>query len=127
MLLFVLESIGTQELVLIAIAALVLFGPRKLPELGRMLGKSLAEFRRASDDFKRTWQQEVEIEEAERQREKPESTAETETVDSSAVTSEPAPPPLVAKPAGSIVARGVSHETEDEPVTTLAGKSSERI
>lgn len=66
--LLVFESIGTPELVLIVIAALVLFGPRKLPELGRMLGKSLAEFRRASEDFKRTWQMEVELEEAEKRR-----------------------------------------------------------
>lgn len=63
-LLLILESIGTQELILIAIAALVLFGPRKLPEIGRTLGKYLAEFRRVSDEFKNTWQTEVELEEA---------------------------------------------------------------
>lgn len=63
-LLLVLESIGTQELILIAIAALVLFGPRRLPEIGRTLGKYLADFRRVSDEFKNTWQSEVELEEA---------------------------------------------------------------
>ena len=68
--LFVLESIGTQELILIAIAALVLFGPRKLPEIGRTLGKYLADFRRVSDEFKNTWQTEVELEEATERRRK---------------------------------------------------------
>ncbi|GAC1403725.1 MAG: hypothetical protein NVSMB56_18550 [Pyrinomonadaceae bacterium] len=60
-----LESIGTSELLFIAVAALVLFGPRKLPELARTIGRSLNDFRRASDDFKRTWQREVETERAE--------------------------------------------------------------
>jgi TatA/E family protein of Tat protein translocase len=54
-----LESIGTTELLLILVVALVVVGPRKLPELGRSLGRSLGEFKRASDDFKRTWETEV--------------------------------------------------------------------
>jgi Sec-independent protein translocase protein TatA len=44
--------------------ALIFFGPRKLPQLSRSLGKSLAEFRRASEDFKRTWEREVTLESA---------------------------------------------------------------
>ncbi len=44
--------------------ALVFFGPRKLPQLSRSLGKSVAEFRRASEDFKRTWEREVNLEES---------------------------------------------------------------
>jgi TatA/E family protein of Tat protein translocase len=59
--LLVFEFLGTTELMMIALVALVIFGPRKLPEIGRMLGKSLAEFKRASDDFKRTWEYEVEL------------------------------------------------------------------
>jgi TatA/E family protein of Tat protein translocase len=53
--------LGTTELLVIAVVALILFGPRKLPEIGRSLGKGIAEFKRASDDFKRTWEYEVEI------------------------------------------------------------------
>jgi sec-independent protein translocase protein TatB len=45
--------------------ALVFFGPRKLPQLSRTLGKNLAEFRRASEDFKRTWEREVALEDFE--------------------------------------------------------------
>lgn len=59
MFLFIFEGLGTSELILILIVALVLFGPRKLPQLSRSLGKSLANFKRASEDFKETWEKEV--------------------------------------------------------------------
>jgi TatA/E family protein of Tat protein translocase len=61
--LFILESLGSTELVFILIMALVFFGPRKLPQISRSLGKNLAEFRRASEEFKRTWDREVSLEE----------------------------------------------------------------
>jgi sec-independent protein translocase protein TatB len=61
-LLLILESLGSTELLFILIMALVFFGPRKLPQISRSLGRSLAEFRRASDDFKRTWEREVALE-----------------------------------------------------------------
>lgn len=60
--LLILESFGTSELLLILVVALIFFGPRKLPQLSRQIGKSLAEFKRASDDFKRTWEREVALE-----------------------------------------------------------------
>ena len=47
-------------------AALIFFGPRRLPQLSRQIGKSLAEFRRASEDFKRTWEREVNLENMEK-------------------------------------------------------------
>ena len=59
MFLFIFEGLGTSELILILVVALVLFGPRKLPQLSRSLGKSLANFKRASEDFKQTWEKEV--------------------------------------------------------------------
>lgn len=62
MYLLVFEFLGTNELLLILVAALILFGPRKLPQLSRTLGKNLAEFKRASEDFKRTWEREVDLE-----------------------------------------------------------------
>jgi TatA/E family protein of Tat protein translocase len=52
--------IGMPELVLIFLVALLVFGPRKLPELGKSLGRGLAEFKRASDDLKRTIEDEIE-------------------------------------------------------------------
>lgn len=63
MVLLILESLGSTELLFILAMALVFFGPRKLPQLSRTLGKSMAEFRRASEDFKRTWDREVSLEE----------------------------------------------------------------
>ena len=64
MFLFILDSLGSTELFFILLMALVFFGPRKLPQLSRSLGKNLAEFRKASEDFKRTWEREVAFEEA---------------------------------------------------------------
>ena len=55
-------SLGMPEILIILVIALIVFGPRKLPELGKTLGKSLAQFRRASEDFKRQWEDEVTIE-----------------------------------------------------------------
>ncbi len=63
MFLLILDSVGNSELLLILAAALIFFGPRRLPQLSRQLGKSLHEFRRASEDFKRTWEREVNLEE----------------------------------------------------------------
>jgi sec-independent protein translocase protein TatB len=60
----ILESLGSTELLFILVMALVFFGPRKLPQLSRTLGKNVAEFRRASEEFKRTWEREVTLEES---------------------------------------------------------------
>jgi TatA/E family protein of Tat protein translocase len=56
-------SIGMPELIIIFVIALIIFGPRKLPELGRSLGKSLAEFKRASNELKSTLEEEIRFEE----------------------------------------------------------------
>jgi sec-independent protein translocase protein TatA len=55
-------SIGMPELIIIFVIALIIFGPRKLPELGRSLGKSLAEFKRASNELKSTLEEEIRLE-----------------------------------------------------------------
>jgi TatA/E family protein of Tat protein translocase len=56
-------SIGMPELIIIFVIALIIFGPRKLPELGRSLGKSLAEFKKASNELRSTLEEEIRIEE----------------------------------------------------------------
>ena len=56
-------SIGMPELIIIFVIALIIFGPRKLPELGRSLGKSIAEFKRASNELKSTLEEEIRLEE----------------------------------------------------------------
>jgi TatA/E family protein of Tat protein translocase len=55
-------GLGFTELFFIFVLALIIFGPRKLPELGKTLGEALGQFKRASEDFKRSWEQEVELE-----------------------------------------------------------------
>jgi sec-independent protein translocase protein TatA len=89
-------SIGMPELIIIFVIALIIFGPRKLPELGRSLGKSLAEFKKASNELRSTLEEEIRIEEQKEQ---------------VAKQAEPAKQPeAAAKPAAP------SEATHDEPV-----------
>jgi Tat protein translocase TatB subunit len=87
-------TLGAQEIFLILVVALIVFGPRKLPEIGKSVGKMLAEFRKASNDFKRTIEDEVE---AERLRDldasrNPAPPPPAATEDPRVVIEEPAPP-----------------------------------
>ena len=56
-------SIGMPELIIILVIALIIFGPRKLPELGKSLGKSINEFKKASTELQNTLEQEIKLEE----------------------------------------------------------------
>jgi sec-independent protein translocase protein TatA len=105
--LLVFEFLGTTELMVIAVVALILFGPRKLPEIGRSVGRSLAEFKRASDDFKRTWEYEVEIDQR-----RPASEDATHTLPT------PASSDTAALPAAEDAAD--SHPRPDEFAPTVA-------
>jgi len=58
-------SVGMPELIIILVVALIVFGPKKLPELGKSLGKGLAEFRKASNELRSTIEHEVRNVEAE--------------------------------------------------------------
>jgi len=58
-----LGSIGMPELIIIFVIALIIFGPRKLPELGKSLVKSIAEFKKASNELRNTLEEEIRIEE----------------------------------------------------------------
>ncbi len=97
-------SIGMPELIIIFVIALVIFGPRKLPELGRSLGKSLAEFKRASNELKSTLEEEIRVEETQR--------AETQRVEASkAATAGPAavPPGTVENGAEEVLPPAQHH------------------
>ena len=55
-------SLGMPEIIAIFVVALIVFGPRKLPEIGKTIGKGLAEFKKASNELKQTWEEEVGLE-----------------------------------------------------------------
>jgi sec-independent protein translocase protein TatB len=132
----ILETLSSTELLFILVIALIFFGPRKLPQLARSMGKGLAEFRKASDDFKRTWEREVAMEAAKLDVESenailpaPEPLDAAETYSEEARTAEPlvapANPELFPEPANPdlVVARGAVPEPvaqTAEPLTAPA-------
>src|SRR5919198_5115554 len=86
-------SIGMPELIIIFVIALVIFGPRKLPELGRSLGKSLAEFKKASNELRNTLEEEIRIEEQKEAASKSTANTSSSTTSGNVVHQvEPAPP-----------------------------------
>jgi TatA/E family protein of Tat protein translocase len=99
-------TLGGPELLLILVIALIVFGPRKLPEIGKSLGKMMVEFRRASNDFKRTIEDEVEADKMRAALEPP----------------RPEPPalsaPEPAPPAGTVAQGGAP--VEPSPETALS-------
>ena len=86
-------TLGGPELLLIFVVALIVFGPRKLPEIGKSLGRMLVEFRRASTDFKRTIEGEIEAERHTRQLpESPAPGSQDRTDEPTRAADEAAPP-----------------------------------
>lgn len=84
-------SIGMPELIIIFVIALIIFGPKKLPELGRSLGRSLNEFKRASNELKNTLEEEVRVEE-QKERSQKEQDREQKAADQRAEVAAPATP-----------------------------------
>jgi TatA/E family protein of Tat protein translocase len=95
-------SIGMQELIIIFVIALIIFGPRRLPELGKSLGKSIAEFKRASNELRNTLEDEIRIDEQRQTK--------------STVASNPAPTPVEAQPASAPGAQPDASTAGDNPV-----------
>ena len=91
-------NLGMPEMIFIFLLALVIFGPRKLPELGRQLGKALAEFKKASNEFKSQLETEmlnIELEERTRQIPPPDNTPKI-------LPAEKVYEPTIAPPAESV-------------------------
>ena len=128
MVLLILESLGSTELIFILIMALVFFGPRKLPQLSRTIGKNVATFRRASEDFKRTWDREVSMEELNFTRVEPDQQrvfADNSILDNAQVGQPMQPPTIEAVPAERVIARG-SVESETTETYDESAPSSKR-
>jgi sec-independent protein translocase protein TatA len=94
-------GLGMPELIFILVLALLIFGPKRLPEVGRTLGRGLSEFRRASNELKRSIETEL-TEEEQRALKMPGVTlrpaAGTMAVGQSAIEPGPAPPAAAAAP-----------------------------
>ena len=95
-------SLGGAELLIILVLALLLFGPRKLPEIGRTLGKGLTEFRKATSEFKANLEREVDLKEVKDARDTIREAKQEirSTIDGTGRLEVPAPPPA-PKPARS--------------------------
>ena len=117
----ILDSLGSTELLFILVVALIFFGPRKLPQLARSMGKGLAEFRKASDDFKRTWEREVALESARAESDE-QSIMNGESTSSYETSTDYLPPVLEPAPAEESVARNSSYQ---EPAATSEVSTSE--
>lgn len=104
-------SLGVPELLFILVLALLVFGPRKLPEIGRTLGRAMGEFRRATSDLKRTLDVEL-------------STEELSKPPTAPVT--PAPPAVVEEAAAPPDPETPSPDTESsEPQSAAADPAKE--
>ena len=117
--------LGGSEVILILALALLLFGPRKLPEIGRTIGRTLAQFRRAATDFRADLEREIKVDDL-RETRKNLKTVEQEIDKAASEIREPAVGTILgtgaaedpsSRPPGAPVppARGPSAEEPDEP------------
>src|ERR1700757_2959748 len=113
-------SIGMPELIIIFVIALIIFGPRKLPELGRTLGKSLAEFKRATNELKSTLEDEIRLEEQQLQRAEAKAAAQAPAQTPAEPAVSGSPPPPAAAPTTVPAAAGPTSVPPAAAPTTVA-------
>jgi sec-independent protein translocase protein TatA len=102
-------SIGMPEMIIILVIALIIFGPRKLPELGRSLGRSINEFKKASNELRNTLEEEIRVEETKEQRARTEAEQKSAIAGAEVHTTTPSPvatPPHVEDPTVSRTGTG---------------------
>jgi TatA/E family protein of Tat protein translocase len=104
-------DIGLQEMLIIGVIALLVFGPSKLPELGRMFGRAMREFRRASDEFRSTVETNLHI-----------NDPDPVIASPSPLVGEPSPAASLASETETTPGESVSTEAERAPVATVIGE-----
>jgi Tat protein translocase TatB subunit len=110
-------TLGGPELILIFIVGLVVFGPRKLPEIGKSVGKMIGEFKRASADFQRTVEDEVETEKLKK---------EIASADYPVSGAHAAASPLIREAEGSVPASTLAERPSDMSGDTFSGGGEEK-
>jgi TatA/E family protein of Tat protein translocase len=115
----VFGSLGLPEILFILLLALLLFGPRRLPEIGRTIGKGLSEFRRATNDLKRSIESEIALEEPPRRPAPVPPTA-------ASLRGVPSPVPPESAPAAPASAPEVTAPAEENPSTPPAATPEPR-
>ena len=124
-------TLGGPELLLILVIALIVFGPRKLPEIGKSIGKMMVEFRRASNDFKRTIEDEVEADKMRQSLDAPRSEPSALEASSSQYSSEPPPSeavatdPAAAAPEAAPAPEGTVPQSYAPPSETADGQTQD--
>ncbi len=108
-------NLGMPELMMIMLLALLLFGPKKLPEIGKQVGKALGEFKRASNDLKRSIQDEMDKAQAGLDSIKGDLKPDLGLDLKSEPTPEPKPEPKMEAPALVPAAGAVAQQKPAEP------------
>jgi TatA/E family protein of Tat protein translocase len=120
-------SIGMPELIIIMVIALIIFGPRKLPELGRSLGRSINEFKKASNELKSTLEDEIRVEEQKEQRAKVQAEQQT-AISAAEVHNSVVPPPVghnsIAPPAAPIADANIGAPVVTTPENETVSRTS---
>lgn len=114
-------DIGLQEMIIIGVLALLVFGPSKLPELGRMVGRALREFRRASDEFRSTVETNLNLNELDPVVSAPVASAGSGTSAEGSVSHETSPPETAPVVISETVMTEAPAEEPGEPFCAQRG------
>jgi sec-independent protein translocase protein TatB len=118
-----LSTIGMADSLILMVLALVVFGPRKLPQIGRQIGKLMYEFRKASNDFKFQMEEELRLAEESDRKQKDEAQRQKTLTEQSSVHAQPLVDPTVDR----VVDSTPEQTSEPAPNSTIAPTNTEAV